>query len=285
MKLVTYRYGENTFVGVLIKNETAVQPLPYTDMNTLIETCSLAELIGVVADAKAPAVPVDNITLLAPIPRPRQDIICLGMNYQDHLEESARFDAGFTLEKPEASYFAKRVGRAVDPLGDIPRHEDLTEQLDYENELAVIIGKPARNIRKENATEYIFGYTIVNDVSARDVQTHHKQWFFGKSLDGSAPMGPCILTADAVAFPPALRISTKVNGELRQDSCTDRFIYPIAEILEELSQGFTLLPGTILSTGTPAGVGMGFNPPRFLKSGDVIECSIEGIGTLKNTVR
>ena len=285
MKLVTYRTPISTRVGVLVENDTRVQPLPYADMNSLIETCSLSQLAAVAAAVKEPSVPVSGVTLLAPIPRPRQDLICLGMNYQDHLREAADYDAGFIREKPEASYFSKRVGRAVDPDGFIERHPGLVERLDYEVELAVIIGRPARKIRADEAAEHIFGYTIINDVSARDVQTHHKQWFFGKSLDGFAPMGPCILTADEVPFPPALQISSRVNGELRQNSCTDHFIFSIAEVLEELSSGITLLPGTILSTGTPAGVGMGFDPPRFLQSGDVVECSIEGIGTLKNTVK
>lgn len=285
MKLITFRYEDTERVGVLTADETAVQPLPYAEMNTLIERCPLSELSAVAASAAETPIPMTDVTLLAPIPRPRQDLICLGMNYQDHLDEAAQYDAGFSREKPEASYFSKRVGRAVDPDGDIPSHFGLVKRLDYENELAVIIGKPARNIRRQDAADYIFGYTIVNDVSARDVQTHHKQWFFGKSLDGFAPMGPCILTADEVAFPPALRISTRVNGELRQDSCTDHFIYPIADVLEELSSGITLLPGTILSTGTPAGVGMGFDPPRFLHPGDVVECTIQGIGTLTNTVQ
>lgn len=285
MKLITFRHQDVTLVGALVDHETAVQPLPYPDMNTLIETCALADLPSVMAAASAPVIPLSDVTLLAPIPQPRQDLICLGMNYQAHLTEAAQYDAGFSRDKPEASYFSKRVGRAVDPDGAILSHSGLVERLDYETELAVIIGKPARNIRQEDAAEYIFGYTIVNDVSARDIQTRHKQWFFGKSLDGFAPMGPCILTADEVAFPPALQISTKVNGELRQDSCTDHFIYSIAEVLEELSSGMTLLPGTILSTGTPAGVGMGFDPPRFLHPGDVVECTIQGIGTLKNTVQ
>ena len=285
MKLITYRYLDATRVGALVEGDTQVRPLPYPDMNTLIETCPLAELPAVVAAAAEPTVPLADVTLLAPIPRPRQDLVCLGMNYRDHQAESARYDSSFTREKEEASYFSKRVGRAVDPDGFILSHQGFVERLDYENELAVIIGKPASQISREDAADYIFGYTIVNDVSARDIQTHHKQWFFGKSLEGFAPMGPCILTADEVAFPPALKISTTVNGELRQNSCTDRFIYPLAEVLEELSAGFTLLPGTILITGTPAGVGMGFDPPRFLKPGDVVECTIEGIGTLKNTVQ
>jgi 2-keto-4-pentenoate hydratase/2-oxohepta-3-ene-1,7-dioic acid hydratase in catechol pathway len=158
------------------------------------------------------------------------------------------------------------------------------ERLDYEAELAVIIGRTARNLSAAEAPAHIFGYTVLNDVSARDLQTAHKQWYFGKSLDGFTPMGPCIVTADEISFPPRLAIRSYVNGELRQNSTTDLLITGIADILAELSSGITLLPGTILATGTPAGVGMGFDPPKFLRPGDVVECEIEGIGTLRNTV-
>ena len=227
-----------------------------------------------------------EVELLAPIPRPRQDVICLGMNYLDHAREAAQYDAGaFEKEKPVAVYFSKRVTEAVAPEGFIESHTDLVERLDYESELAVILGKTARNIRGEDAGDYIFGYTILNDVSARDVQTGHKQWYFGKSLDGFTPIGPCIVTADEITYPPALDISAAVNGETRQHSNTALFITSIGQALEELSRGMTLLPGTILSTGTPAGVGMGFDPPKFLKPGDVVECTVQGIGTLRNTVR
>ena len=142
-----------------------------------------------------------------------------------------------------------------------------------------------RNVSAADAGDYIFGYTVLNDVSARLLQTTHKQWYFGKSLDGFTPMGPCITTADEIAFPPKLTISAHVNGELRQNSTTDLLITGIADIIAELSSGMTLLPGTIIATGTPSGVGMGFDPPKFLRSGDEVECTIEKIGTLKNTVR
>lgn len=284
MKLITYRLRGAEHVGALTADGAAVAPLPYPDMNTLIETASLEELR--IAAAGAETVPLDQVELLAPIPRPRQDVICLGMNYLDHAREAAQYDAGaFEKEKPVAVYFSKRVTEAVAPEGFIESHADLVERLDYESELAVILGKTARNIRGEDAADYIFGYTILNDVSARDLQTGHKQWYFGKGLDGFTPMGPCIVTADEIAYPPALDISAAVNGETRQQSNTALFITTIAQALEELTQGMTLLPGTILSTGTPAGVGMGFDPPKFLKPGDVVECSIQGIGTLRNTVR
>ena len=231
-------------------------------------------------------VPLEDVTLLAPIPRPRQDVICLGMNYRDHEEEAAKYDsAAFTKERPSAVYFSKRVSRAGDPDGVIPRYEGLVARLDYEAELAVIIGRTAKDVKAAEAGGYVFGYTVLNDVSARDLQTGHKQWYFGKSLDGFTPMGPCILTADETAFPPALDILAKVNGELRQHSNTSLLIHGIGEILEELSAGMTLRAGTILATGTPAGVGMGFDPPRFLEAGDEVACTIAGIGTLRNTVR
>lgn len=284
MKLITYRLRGAEHVGALTADGTAVAPLPYPDMNTLIETASLEELRS--AAAAAEPIPMEEVELLAPIPRPRQDVICLGMNYLDHAREAAQYDAGaFEKEKPVAVYFSKRVTEAVAPEGFIESHTDLVERLDYESELAVILGKTARNIRGEDAGDYIFGYTILNDVSARDVQTGHKQWYFGKSLDGFTPIGPCIVTADEIAYPPALDISAAVNGETRQHSNTSLFITSIGQALEELSRGMTLLPGTILSTGTPAGVGMGFDPPKFLKPGDVVECTVQGIGTLRNTVR
>ena len=288
MKLVTYRFENTQRVGVLTQDETAVLPLDYSDMNTLIETASLADLRSAASAAERAGVrvPLAEVELLAPIPRPRQDILCLGMNYKDHADEAAQYNAeAFTKEKPVAVYFSKRVSQAVAPEGDIERHAGLVERLDYEVELGVILGKAARNVKAEEAGDYIFGYTVINDVSARDVQTSHKQWYFGKSLDGFTPMGPCIVTADEIAFPPALDISSAVNGEPRQHSNTRLFLTGIPALLEELTAGMTLLPGTIIATGTPAGVGMGFDPPKFLQSGDVVECTIQGIGTIRNTVR
>ena len=287
MKLVTYQYDGIERVGALTPDGAAILPLPYPDMNTLIESASFADLLSAAsaAESSGASVPAAEAVLCAPIPRPRQDIICLGMNYRDHLTEAANYDSAFAKERPVTVYFSKRVSQAVAPEGFIERHAGLTERLDYENELAVILGKTARDVKAADAADYIFGYTVLNDVSARLLQTIHKQWYFGKGLDGFTPMGPCITTADEIAFPPALAISSRINGELRQDSTTDLLITSIADIIEELSSGMTLLPGTIIATGTPAGVGMGSDPPKFLKHGDVVECSIEGIGTLRNTVR
>ena len=287
MKLVTYRENGAEKVGALTKDGADIVPLSVPDMNTLIETMPLSALSSAVTAAEDSGVSVAlaDVELLSPIPRPRQDVLCLGMNYKAHAAEAAQYDAGaFTKEKPAAVYFSKRVSQAVAPGGAIQSHRDMVDRLDYEVELAVILGKTAKHVKAAEAGDYIFGYTILNDVSARDVQTGHKQWYFGKSLDGFTPMGPCIVTADEIAFPPALGISSTVNGELRQDSNTALFLNSIQEVLEELTAGMTLLPGTIIATGTPAGVGMGFDPPKFLKPGDTVSCTIEGIGTLTNPV-
>ena len=286
MKLVTYRLSGAEHVGALTADGKGVLPLPAADMNTLIETMTPADLRSAAAAAeRGGAVPLSDVELLAPIPRPRQDVVCLGMNYRDHAEESARYSAdAFTKSSTAAVYFSKRVSEAGKPDGVIPRHAGLTDRLDYEAELAVVLGKAARDVKAADAADYIFGYTILNDVSARDLQTGHKQWYFGKSLDGFTPMGPVLVTADEIAYPPALEITSRVNGELRQKSNTALLITSIGQILEELTGGMTLLPGTIIATGTPAGVGMGFDPPRFLQSGDTVECAIKGIGTLCSTV-
>ena len=286
MKLVTYRLSGAEYVGALTADGKGVLPLPAADMNTLIETMTPADLRSAAAAAeRGGAVPLADVELLAPIPRPRQDVVCLGMNYRDHAEESARYSAdAFTKDSAAAVYFSKRVSEAWKPGGVIPRHAGLTDRLDYEAELAVVLGKAARDVKAADAADYIFGYTVLNDVSARDLQTGHKQWYFGKSLDGFTPMGPVLVTADEIAYPPALEITCRVNGELRQQSNTALLITSIGQILEELTAGMTLLPGTIIATGTPAGAGMGFDPPKFLQSGDVVECAIEGIGALRSTV-
>ena len=227
----------------------------------------------------------EDVKILSPIPRPRQDVLCLGINYAAHAVEADRFSSeAFGGERPYPIFFSKRVNYSQGPEAAIPLHRGLVDSLDYECELGVVIGKDARNVKKEDAREYVFGYTIVNDVSARNLQTRHKQWYFGKSLDGFTPMGPCIVTADEFPFPPKTGISCLVNGEVRQDSGTGNLIAGIAEIISMLSEGMTLQAGTVIATGTPAGVGMGITPPTFLKEGDVVERRIEGIGCLRNVV-
>lgn len=284
MRLVTFAYEGKERVGALVKDDSAVCPLPYNTMLELIETADPAELRAA-ADTAGEPIPVGEVKLLAPIPVPRQDILCIGRNYLEHARESARVhnDPGAATGE-DTVYFAKRVNRASASGDPIDGHFDLTKKLDYEAELAVILGKTAKNVKKEQAGDYIFGYTVMNDVSARDVQNGRKQWYFGKSMDSFAPMGPCIVTADEIEFPPKLDIFCRVNGELRQSSNTALFIHPIEDVLADITAGCTLLPGTVIATGTPGGVGVGMDPPRFLQAGDVVECGVEHIGVIKNRV-
>ena len=206
----------------------------------------------------------------------------MGINYAAHAEESARFKKEvFEKDRKYSVYFSKRVNEAVADGGCIP-YPTLDDQIDYEAELAFILAKDAKNVKKEDAKAYVFGYTIINDVSARGLQQRHKQFYFAKSLDGFTPMGPCIVTADEFDFEPALNIRSYVNGELRQDSNTSLLLAGIGQILEDLTDGMTLKTCSIVSTGTPSGVGMGFVPPKFLKPGDEVRCEIEGIGSITN---
>lgn len=288
MKFVTYINDGESGVGVLNAAETAVIPaaelgLEAKTMNELID-----ELRG-----ELPTIPevvkelaLSEIRLDAAIPEPKQDIICLGLNYRDHAEEATRADAVFDVQRGDAVYFAKRLQRAVAPGGTIDGHFDICDSLDYEVELGVVLGKDAKNVKAADAAEYIFGYTIINDVSARNLQTRHKQWYFGKSLDDFTPIGPCIVSAEKLGAMPELDIRCYVNGELRQNSNTRMMIFDIPYIIEELSTGMTLKAGTVIATGTPSGVALGMEPTvrEYLKSGDVIRCEIEGIGVLENTI-
>ena len=200
------------------------------------------------------------------------------------MEESDR--AGI-LEpaKAEAAYFTKHVNEAIRPGGAIDGHFDICDSLDYECELAVILGRDAYQVSREEAGDFIFGFSVANDVTARNIQKGRGQWFFGKSLDSFFPMGPWIVTRDELGAAPDLAIRSFVNGEPRQNSRTSCLIHSVAEIIEDLSRGITLRAGTIIATGTPSGVGMGFDPPRYLRSGDRVRCEIEGIGALENSVR
>lgn len=262
--------------------------LGYPDMNALLRGVSAKELELLRRESitPGPGLSPEEVTLLAPIPEPMQDVICLGMNYSKHKTEAEQFDReAFTRSRGSAVYFSKRATYCPGPGAPIPGHFDLVDSLDYEAELAVILGKDAKNVAEADAFDYVFGYTIVNDVSARNLQTGHKQWYFGKGLDGFTPMGPCIVTKDEFETPPRAAIRTWVNGQLRQDAFTDELIFGIPYIISQLSRGMTLKAGTIIATGTPAGVGMGFDPPKFLRPGDVVRCEIAGIGVLENPVQ
>ena len=266
--------------------------LAYKDMNELIcqlgqEEKAQLQLLAKNTDAlQGAAVALEAVKLCAPIVHPRQDVICLGINYDAHAQEAGRFsDEAFGGERPYTIYFSKRVSTATGSGDFIPAYEELVDSLDYEAELGVILGKDAKDVSKEEAEAYIFGYTVINDVSARNLQTRHKQWYRGKSLDGFTPMGPCIVTADEIADVQNLDIRCYVNGQLRQSSNTKYMMQTVAGAIAELSQGMTLQAGTIIATGTPAGVGMGMQPPTFLRSGDTVVCEIESIGRLENTVK
>lgn len=258
------------------------------DMNAVIAAgAPLLERLRALERSPALPPPVDpaRARVLAPIVRPRQDVICLGVNYYDHAVESTRFTGeDFVQDRPWTVYFSKRVSRATAPGEAVPSYPELVDSLDYEVELAVILGQDAHRVKAADAAQYIFGCTILNDVSARNVQMRHKQWYLGKSLDGFTPMGPCIVTPDELGDPQALEVRCFVNGELRQSSSTRAMIQTIAGAIEELSAAMTLQAGTIIATGTPAGVGLGMTPPCFLKRGDVMRCEIEGIGALENPV-
>jgi 2-keto-4-pentenoate hydratase/2-oxohepta-3-ene-1,7-dioic acid hydratase in catechol pathway len=250
--------------------------------------------------------PLPDVTLLAPIPEPARNVMCVGKNYRDHSAEFARsgFDAsggasgdtsgpGGAPDSPSRPViFTKSAGSVIGPGDAIDPHTDLTSGLDYEAELAVIIGpgdsaspgaSGIRGISAERAWAHVWGYTIINDVTARDLQRDHKQWFLGKSLDTFCPMGPWAVTADEVDA-TSLSVRCWVNGELRQKASTRDLIFGIPELIATLSAGITLHPGDIIATGTPAGVGIGFTPPRFLVPGDEVTVEIEGLGTLTNPV-
>lgn len=226
---------------------------------------------------------IDTVQLVAPIPNPHHDIICLGLNYMDHVMESK--SATKDTVRSEAIYFSKRVIEAVGPNGYIESHNDIMNSLDYEAEMAVVIGKDAKGIKKENAWDYVFGLMSFNDVSAREIQHKHNQWYFGKSLDSFTAFGPWIVSLDEFSFPIELNVVSRVNGEVRQNNNTRNMIFPVDYVIEELSSGITLDKGTIIATGTPSGVAAGFNPPKFMKPGDICEIEIEGCGILRNNVR
>jgi 2-keto-4-pentenoate hydratase/2-oxohepta-3-ene-1,7-dioic acid hydratase in catechol pathway len=227
---------------------------------------------------------LNTVTLEAPIPEPLRGIICLGKNYREHVKEVARAIDQRADIPVDPIYFSKLVDRAVGQDGIVKYPQGISEELDYEAELAVIIGKEGRDIPADKVEEYIFGYTILNDISIRDIQRRHIQWLRGKSFDGTCPIGPYIAYKSEIPFPVQLDVKSYVNGELRQNSNTKEFIFDISYVISEFSRGITLKSGDIIATGTPAGVGMGFIPTRFLRPGDVVECCIEKIGTLRNRV-
>lgn len=232
-------------------------------------------------------VPAATVKLLAPIPRPAKNVLCVGKNYHDHAQEfqASGVDATGKEVVPEVPIiFTKWPNSVIGPGEPIPSGNDYTDSTDYEGELGVVIGEGGRGISRKDAYDHVYGYTIINDVSARTLQNRHRQWFLGKSLDGYCPMGPCILTADEVKDAGKMHLTTKVNGELRQDALVSQLIFDIPALIETISRVMRLEPGDLIATGTCAGVGIGFNPPVYLKKGDTVAITIDPIGTLENPV-
>jgi 2-keto-4-pentenoate hydratase/2-oxohepta-3-ene-1,7-dioic acid hydratase in catechol pathway len=228
--------------------------------------------------------PLSSIRWHAPIPRPAKNVFCLGANYVAHAKESAQA-RGREIRIPTVPViFTKAPTAVTGPVDDIAVDRAATQQVDWEVELGVVIGRTGRNIARADALSYVFGYTVINDLSARDLQQQHLQWFKGKSLDGFCPMGPMIVTADEFGDPQNKRLQLRVNGTTKQDGNTANMIFPVDAIIEWLSKGLTLEAGDVIATGTPEGVGMGRTPQEFLQNGDVIETEVEGIGVLRNRI-
>ena len=293
MQLVTYRKNSREHIGAQLPDTNEIikfldSEVPYEDMLRFIqagdEALALAQQIIARGENK---ISLDDVELLAPIPRPLRNVFCVGKNYRAHLQEVSLL-TGSTQNKEntipeEPIFFTKATQSVIGPDAPIPSYLDVTNSVDYEGELAVIIGKAGRGISRENAMQHVFGFTILNDVTSRRLQKKHQQWFLGKSLDGFCPMGPAILTVDSVADVAQLSITTRVN-EIRQQGSLSDLIFDIPTLIYTLSQYMTLLPGDVIATGTPAGVGMGFKPPKYLKAGDIVSISINGIGELENPV-
>jgi 2-keto-4-pentenoate hydratase/2-oxohepta-3-ene-1,7-dioic acid hydratase in catechol pathway len=298
MRLATYRVDDGPRLGV-VRDEHLIDVAalagfaPTTTMLDLIEQGNeaLARLRQALETASAATLQqqgaihaLTEVHLLAPIPRPRKNLFCLGRNYIEHALEStiARTGKGEVPEDP--IFFTKASTTVSGPYDPIPLDPAVSSQLDWEVELGVVLGRTGKNIPARHALDFIFGYTVLNDVSARDLQARHTQWFKGKSLDGSCPMGPWIVTADEIPDPHALNLRLRVNGVLKQESNTRLLIYNLPTILETLSAGLTLEAGDIIATGTPAGVGFARQPPEYLQPGDLVEAEVEGIGVLRNRV-
>ena len=289
MRLVMFDDGRGARLGIL--DGDGVRDVASASGLSDISACcaagqgALAALRHAVA--KAEKIAVSAVRLLAPFPRPARNIFCVGKNYHEHAKEfhASGFDSTSTSAVPDLPIVFTKAPSSVSGPGDaIPAWLDETNSVDYEGELCVVIAPGGRAIAKAQAMSHVFGYTIVNDVTARTLQSAHKQWFLGKSIDGFCPMGPCVVTVDEIADPAALRLVTKVNGEVRQDASVRDLIFDIPTLIETISRRITLEPADLIATGTPVGVGIGFTPPKFLRSGDRVEVTIEPIGTLSNPV-
>ncbi|WP_419961382.1 fumarylacetoacetate hydrolase family protein [Psychrobacillus sp. BM2] len=295
MKLLSYRLNDKIYFGPKVKKEEAVWDVFHIQETlqvlsefptTIVEGVRLGmDFVEQIRKLVEAALAAENpnsykrsfteIEWLSPIPRTPKNIMAVGKNYADHAKEMGGLASDFVV-------FTKSPTSIAADEQTLSLHADITNSYDYEGELAIVIGKQGKNIPEKLAYDYIFGYTIANDLTARDLQTKHQQYFLGKSLDGSCPMGPFLVTKDELPNPQELAVVTKVNDEIRQNGKTSDMVFSVEKIIAEISKSVSLEPGDVILTGTPAGVGKGFNPPRYLKSGDIVKISIEGIGTLVN---
>jgi 2-keto-4-pentenoate hydratase/2-oxohepta-3-ene-1,7-dioic acid hydratase in catechol pathway len=291
MKFIFFENDMGKAVGVL-KDTDKIVPLKAlvkdavpADMNDVIEnfTDEAMKDLEKKAEASEATISLSDVKVLAPIEYPKRHIFCLGKNYLDHANETKGLPGGSDDIPQFPIYFSKVAHPAIGQGENVLAYQAYTEKVDYEVELAVVIGKDGIDIAKEDAESHIFGYTIINDISARNIQRKHGQWFKGKSMETYCPMGPVLVHKSEIPFPVELDIKCSINGELRQNSNTNQLIFDIPTIIHDLSKGMYLRKGDIISTGTPAGVGLGFTPFKFLKPGDVMECYVEKIGTLTNT--
>ena len=293
MRLVTFTDSQGTRIGVhdaasdTIVDLAASTRLP-RDMTAFVALGrnGLSRARRAVKSGEG-RIAAGSVKLNAPIPRPAKNILCVGKNYHDHAREfqASGVDATGKEVVPEVPImFTKWPNSVIGPGEPVPSGNDYTDSTDYEGELAVVMGEGGRNIAAKDAYDHVYGYTIVNDVSARTLQNRHRQWFLGKSLDGYCPMGPCILTADEIKDIGKAHLVTRVNGEVRQDAYVSQLIFDIPTLIETLSRVLTLEPGDLIATGTCAGVGIGFDPPRYLRKGDTVAITIDPIGTLENPV-
>lgn len=291
MNLVTFEFEGSELLGHCDPQIQKVFPLADSKSlykNDMLNLIKSHPIIKNDLPIEAKGIDLNIVKLKAPIPKPKKNIFCVGKNYFDHAQEFTQSGFDATSKRgdniPDNPIIFTKAPTTIIADGDnIPSHHNLSMQMDYEAELAVIIGEGGSQINKQKATNHIFGYTIANDVTARDLQLKHRQWFMGKSLDGTCPMGPWIGTSNEVNW-ENLNIRCWVNSELRQDANSDSLIFDIPTLIETISAGITLEPGDIISTGTPAGVGIGFDPPRFLKHNDIIKIKIDCLGTLQNKV-
>ena len=297
MRLVTFipKRGAAPRVGLMhggnhLLDLGQVRPRPPfdpADMISLIASGAKGRswLRKAAAQGEKKALPLGKVKLLAPIPRPRKNVFCVGWNYVEHFEEGKQA-LKHTQELPaHPAFFSKPPTTVIGPYDPVPFEAEVHKTLDWEAELGVVIGRGGSNIAEADAYRHVFGYTVINDVSVRYVQRQHGgQWFKGKAMDGTCPMGPWIVTADEVPAPHDLRIASRVNGVAKQDSNTRHMYFKIPRIIAELSYGLTLEPGDIISTGTPAGVGHARTPPEFMNAGDVLETEVYGVGLLRNRI-